>query len=356
MPRKHSSTHRLHRPKGVSQRAFERVYWPYLPLIAVISLVLTFSSLGVRAMTDIKGGVLAYATSMSASGLLSNTNQKRADNGATALTINSKLNAAAQAKANDMASRNYWSHNTPEGNPPWIFVDAQGYDYQKIGENLAAGFSNESAVVTGWMNSSAHRANMLDSAFVEVGFGYANNADYTSAGGGPMTVVVAFYGASKAVVIPTPCPDGQIGSPPNCAVPPAQTSTRPKTPPPAPTAQPATPTAPTATPKAPVAEPSTPIKDQPITTDNPVPTFSPTEKTSQLQLVLGSSTTQWATTLAFSVLLISGALWITRHVVIARRAVNAGENFVIHHPLVDVSLMAIMAIAYLMTRTSGLIQ
>jgi hypothetical protein len=291
---------------------------------------------------------------MSSSGLLTYTNQNRANYGATGLTINAKLAAAAQAKANDMASRNYWSHNTPEGNPPWIFVDAQGYDYQKIGENLAAGFSSESATITGWMNSAAHKANMIDTAFIEVGFGYANNADYTAAGGGPMTIVVAFYGASKAVVIPTPCPDGQIGTPPNCALPPTQTSTKPKSPPPA--AKP-TPT-PTPTPAQPQLKEtaSEPAKNQPITSDKPVPVTSPTEKTSQLELVLGTSTTRWATSLAFTIMLIAGGLWITRHVVIARRAVHAGENFVIHHPLVDVSLMAIMAIAYLMTRTSGLIQ
>lgn len=351
MPKKHRSVHHHQRPKGVSQRSFERVYWPYLPLIAVIVLVLAFSSLGVRAMTS-TGSVLAYASSMSSSGLLANTNQKRANNGAAALTLNGKLSAAAQAKANDMAGRNYWSHNTPEGNPPWVFVDTQGYDYQKIGENLAAGFSNESAVVTGWMNSPAHQANMLDTAFKEVGFGFANNADYTSAGGGPMTIVVAFYGVSKSFVIPTPCPDGQIGSPPNCAPPPSQNTTKPKaTPPPASQPTP-TPTPPTQQP-APTPKPN---PEEPITSDKPVPVTTPTEKTSQLQLVLGSSSTRWATTVAFAVLLLSGCLWITRHVVIARRAVTAGENFVIHHPIVDVALMAIMAVAYLMTRTTGLIQ
>ena len=81
------------------------------------------------------GKVLDYAASMSTSGLLSSTNSTRSSSGISALSLNAKLNAAAQAKANDMASRNYWSHNTPEGNPPWVFVNAQGYSYQKLGEN-----------------------------------------------------------------------------------------------------------------------------------------------------------------------------------------------------------------------------
>lgn len=352
MPKKVKQQYNDHRPKGVSKRSFEKVYWPYLPLVAVIALTLTFSGLGAKSISGAGGNVLAYATSMSASGLLSSTNQQRSANGAPALTLNSKLNSAAQAKANDMASRNYWSHNTPEGNPPWVFVDAQGYNYQKIGENLAAGFTSESATINGWMNSASHKANMLDIAFKEVGFGYANNADYTSAGGGPMTIVVAFYGVSKSAVIPTPCPDGQIGTPPNCANPPKQVASTPPPAPKTPTPIESTPTSAEST-QEPAKESA---EAQPINNQSPIPSDTPTTKTSQLQVVLGSSATIWATSLAFMVLLVAGGLWITRHVVIARRAVVSGENFVIHHPLIDVALMTIMAVAYLMTRTTGLIQ
>ncbi len=353
MAKRHRSHYNEHRPKGVSKRDFERVYWPYLPLVIVVSLVLAFGGLSARAMTDLRGGVLAYSTSMSASGLLSNTNQKRAENGAGALSLNSKLSAAAQAKANDMASRNYWSHNTPEGNPPWVFVDAQGYPYQKIGENLAAGFSNESSTITGWMNSAAHRANMLDIAFTEVGFGYANNADYTSAGGGPMTIVVAFYGVTKAAVIPTPCPNGQIGTPPNCADPPKQVATAPKATPPAPTPTPPTPTK-TTTPATQPVPGSNPTK-QPITNQGVIPINMPTKKSSQLEVVLGASATAWTASATMIVMVIVGGLWITRHAVIARRALINGENFVIHHPLIDVGFLTILAVAYLMSRTSGLV-
>lgn len=94
--------------------------------------------------------VLAYATSIGNTGLLSATNQRRAAAGVGALSINSKLNQAAQAKANDMASRNYWAHNTPEGNPPWTFITNAGYSYDKAGENLACGFDESNDVITGW--------------------------------------------------------------------------------------------------------------------------------------------------------------------------------------------------------------
>src|SRR3989344_4218630 len=199
---KRSSHRASRRPKGISDKAFKKVYWPYIPVLIIIGVLLTLSASVGAVSTFIQhpdGKVLAYATSMSSGGLLSSTNSARSQNGVKSLKINSKLASAAQAKANDMASRNYWSHNTPEGKTPWTFVLAKGYSYQKLGENLAAGFSGEQATVNGWMGSAPHKENLLDSAFSEVGFGWANNANYTSAGGGPMTIVVAFYGKPQVL-------------------------------------------------------------------------------------------------------------------------------------------------------------
>src|SRR5581483_1227167 len=182
-----------HKPKGVSHKAFKKVYWPYIPVVLIITTLLSLSTQA-GAFSVLKhfnsGRVLSYATSMSVNGLLGDTNSARAQNGVAPLSLNDQLDAAAQAKANDMATRNYWSHNTPDGNPPWVFVTAQGYSYQKLGENLATGFSDEQSTIDGWMASPPHRENLLDSAFNEVGFGFANIADYTAAGGGPMTIIV----------------------------------------------------------------------------------------------------------------------------------------------------------------------
>src|SRR5690606_3424397 len=112
-------------------------------------------------------------------------------NGKAALSLNDKLNAAAQAKAEDMKARNYWSHNTPDGQEPWVFFDAQGYIYKKAGENLAYGFATSTETVTGWMNSPSHKANLLDGAFTEVGFGFANSENFVSTGN--ETIIVAMY-------------------------------------------------------------------------------------------------------------------------------------------------------------------
>src|SRR6185436_5689145 len=83
-----------------------------------------------------------------------------------------------------------------------------GYNYSSAGENLAYGYPTSAEAVTGWMNSPGHRANMLNGTFSEVGFGFANSANFN--GSGEETVVVAEYGAPQggapaaAPATPTP--------------------------------------------------------------------------------------------------------------------------------------------------------
>lgn len=140
--------------------------------------------------------VLAYATNTSRASLLTATNRERASYGAGALSIHSSLNTAAQNKANDMSARNYWSHQTPEGQDPWIFITNTGYQYLMAGENLAYGFDSSDLTVTGWMNSPSHKANLINNNYTEVGFGMANSANYQNTG--PQTIVVAMYAKPQA--------------------------------------------------------------------------------------------------------------------------------------------------------------
>src|SRR5947208_881417 len=122
-----SDSHKT-RPRGIHKNAFERVYWPYLPLILVISFLLAVGGRGGALQTSYHhpfGRVLSYSTSMSIGSLLADTNDQRSANGEASFSLNDELDAAAQAKADDMAARDYWSHYTPEGNPPWVFVSAQ---------------------------------------------------------------------------------------------------------------------------------------------------------------------------------------------------------------------------------------
>lgn len=134
--------------------------------------------------------VLGYATTMDSAALLATTNKDRTDVGLPQLKLNETLARAAQAKADDMIAKNYWSHIAPDGTTPWFYFQKFEYRYSSAGENLAYGFATSEQVVTAWMNSAEHRANLLGN-YTDVGFGYANSTDYQH---GNNTVVVAFYG------------------------------------------------------------------------------------------------------------------------------------------------------------------
>jgi uncharacterized protein YkwD len=341
---KNKKNHHKHKPRGVSRHAFEKVYWPYLPLVLLLSALLIFGGqnrlLQAAATRHPFGKVLDYATSMSTNQLLADTNAQRSANGVGSLQMDSKLAAAAQAKATDMATRNYWSHYTPEGNPPWVFVTAQGYSYQKLGENLAAGFDNEQATINGWMASPPHRENLLDGNYTEVGFGFANIADYTAAGGGAMTIVVAFYGQPTVAAAPLPPVSPKVTTSHPVATVQAESDTKP-------TEQLPTPTSPATEPVA-----------GPLTSQNLTPKAqTQTIKTSNAQLV--SATTPFANYASISAalgLLLSCAYWIGRHLRMAHRAIVYSEKMVLKHPLFDVGLIVLVMVFYLLTQTAGLIR
>jgi|GEM_PF-1812832 len=136
--------------------------------------------------------------------LLAYSNYQRSAAGEASLNLNGALDAAAQAKANDMVAKNYWGHYSPTGASPWSFISAAGYSYSAAGENLAYGFASSSAVISAWMNSAEHRANLLNAGFRDVGFGIANSPNYV--GTGPETIVVAEYGTPLYQPAPAPAP------------------------------------------------------------------------------------------------------------------------------------------------------
>jgi hypothetical protein len=89
------------------------------------------------------------------------------------LVTNSKLASAAQAKADDMALKGYFSHVSPDGTEPWQWIRETGYGFVYAGENLAVNFDESEEVNSAWMNSPGHRANILSKNFTEVGIAVA---------------------------------------------------------------------------------------------------------------------------------------------------------------------------------------
>lgn len=139
-------------------------YGHIMAMFGLFLSLLTLTLQGVNAPVSIAFGTASVADL---------SNQYRTDAGLTSLTVSDSLTVSAQAKADDMATKAYFSHNTPEGATPWTFFDSVGYSYATAGENLALTNQSASSVADGWFNSPGHRANLLSSAFTEVGYGIA---------------------------------------------------------------------------------------------------------------------------------------------------------------------------------------
>lgn len=110
--------------------------------------------------------------------VLSLVNTERAKKGLTALTMDENLRHAARLKSDDMYQNKYFSHTSPTYGSPFDMLKTLGISYQAAAENIAQGYTTPEAVVNGWMNSSGHRANILNSSYTHIGIGYNSNGHY----------------------------------------------------------------------------------------------------------------------------------------------------------------------------------
>jgi uncharacterized protein YkwD len=299
LPIQHKKMRGQHHHKS---KQYVKTYWPYLPMLSIIACGFLFNSVWQRH------AVLGAQSDFSSQSLLQDTNQQRAANHEPSLTDNPQLAAAAQAKANDMVRQNYWAHTSPSGKTPWNFIAASGYQYAVAGENLAYGFNNASDVLSGWMNSPEHRANILDNSYQNVGFGVASSPNFLDKG--PTIIVVAEYAQPIADVANITF---QVNNLEQYAAP-----VPPKT----------------VTPNA--QEPSAQL-------------------VSHLTVLSGRQ----ATWLVASVSAITGAavaFFILRHGLRLRRLLLEGEHFVVHHPFLEISLVFIATAGVVLSQTAGIIR
>lgn len=287
--------HRTHKHEKRTKR-FLKVYAPYIPLLLIVGAGIFLSSVGEFKQLG-SNQVLSYAINTTDDGLLEATNKARESSSLPALKLNDQLDKAAQDKANDMAARNYWSHNTPDGKEPWYFIENTGYGYYKAAENLAYGFNTSKSTVSGWMNSPSHRENVLDPALQEVGFGIVNVPNYQKQGA--QTIVVAMYG--KPLTLP------------------ATTSA-------------------------------------PINTNKNAASTAPEEakKISYVQ-TLTNGQAPWS---SFALGILMGiviAYLVLKHGHGLQKRIRKGEKFILHHPLLDTTLIALVALAAIVSQNAGTI-
>lgn len=99
-------------------------------------------------------------------------NQQRFKNGLSPLTLNWQVSRVARYKSHDMCDRNYFSHTSPTYGSPFDMLKQFNVNYSTAGENIAKGQKSAQAVMNSWMNSSGHRANILNKNFTQIGVGY----------------------------------------------------------------------------------------------------------------------------------------------------------------------------------------
>ena len=137
-----------------------------------------------------KRGPQQPASSGFAESIVAAMNRERAAQGLGPLQLESRLTLAAEDRVEDMLSKRYFDHVSPDGVTPFTWVEARGYRYRMIGENLALGHRSSESVVNGWMSSPGHRQNILKSGFNEVGIAFADTSPRRGYGG---PLVVALY-------------------------------------------------------------------------------------------------------------------------------------------------------------------
>jgi len=105
-------------------------------------------------------------------------NIERTKKGLKPLAEDWQLSRVARYKSQDMKDRKYFSHNSPTYGSPFDMMKKFGISYRTAGENIAMGQRTPQAVVTAWMNSSGHRANILNASFTKIGVGYVASGHY----------------------------------------------------------------------------------------------------------------------------------------------------------------------------------
>ena len=104
-------------------------------------------------------------------------NEQRAKEGLAALKMDNEVQRVARIKAQDMVNNNYFSHTSPTYGSPFDMLKSFKISYKSAGENIA-GNSTNSGAVNAWMNSSGHRANILNSSYNYTGIGVVSSSKY----------------------------------------------------------------------------------------------------------------------------------------------------------------------------------
>lgn len=157
-------------------------------LICIVLLKIAFTFLGNNysnfSLRDF------FTSVLNTENIVSLTNELRKAVGIKELKVNTKLELAAQKKAEDMMKSQYFSHTSPSGKVAWNFMNDAGYAYLFAGENLAMNFNSAEEVTAGWLASVTHKENILNDKYTQIGIGVTTGEFL----GVNSTIVVQMFG------------------------------------------------------------------------------------------------------------------------------------------------------------------
>ncbi|PIR87007.1 MAG: hypothetical protein COU11_02130 [Candidatus Harrisonbacteria bacterium CG10_big_fil_rev_8_21_14_0_10_49_15] len=170
---------------------------------ATVQLAVTDLKEKVLTSTPLRGSFVTRDTVLTVEGVVRETNARRAAEGLPPLRVNAQLSVAASNKAADMFARQYFEHESPTGEGPGELAEEVGYQFLMVGENLALGnYDDDADLVTAWMNSPGHRANIMHDRFMEIGVAVQKgefSAEGGSASGGEVWMAVQEFGVPASV-------------------------------------------------------------------------------------------------------------------------------------------------------------
>lgn len=158
---------------------------------ALSTLALTGSASAQTTCANATTGPTSANTAAMRTAVLCLVNQQRTQRGLVPLVANAQLTAAAQGHSDDMVAKRYFSHTSADGRTFAQRISAAGYltGYRSysIGENIAWGSGSRGTpqqIVTSWMGSAGHRANILSTSFRDSGIGVTAGVPVSGLSGG----------------------------------------------------------------------------------------------------------------------------------------------------------------------------
>jgi uncharacterized protein YkwD len=129
-------------------------------------------------------------------------NRKRAESGESPLLANAQLEQAAEEHAQELVADDYFAHVAPSGETPVDRIRHTGYIPNAsvgyvIGENLAWGtyqLSTPQAIVSAWIVSPGHLANILEAQYVDTGIAITPAVPPSLADGAPGATYAQEFG------------------------------------------------------------------------------------------------------------------------------------------------------------------